>query len=191
MDLLTLVSSGFFTSSDDEMSDIITGGVKVELNKEDGLYHVVSGAKADNSLVYCDVKVFTAIFTQSLEDMLILSEDPNSTNAKRPFDFRYDSLGEALFNENGNWIDENGNEILDENGQPISAQAGDATAAVRAYINEYMITDENSELYGMVTVNEAFAGILQSLMDKFTFAGVENSWTKLCHYYLYLGPTQE
>jgi ethanolamine transporter len=33
------------------------------------------------------------------------------------------------------------------------------------------------------------AQLLQMLMDKFTFAGVENSWTKLCYYYDHLGPT--
>ena len=29
--------------------------------------------------------------------------------------------------------------------------------------------------------------ILQKLMDKYTFAGVDQSWLKLCYYYDYLG----
>ena len=44
------------------------------------------------------------------------------------------------------------------------------------------------ERQGCVAVDEQLAEILQMLMDKFTFRGVENSWTKLCYYYEYLGP---
>ena len=29
---------------------------------------------------------------------------------------------------------------------------------------------------------------LQMLMDKYTFSGVDHSWTKLCYYYDYIGP---
>ena len=49
-------------------------------------------------------------------------------------------------------------------------------------------TDENSELYGCVKVDEKFAKVLGQLMDKYTFEGVEFSWVKLCYYYKYLGP---
>lgn len=189
-EILNVVSSGYFTSSDDEMSDIITGGIDVELGA-DGLYHVTKGAKEDNSLIYCDLTVFTSIFSQSIMEMLELSENPDTPNSQRAFDFRYDELGNPLFNADGNWIDENGNVLVDENGNPISAANGDATAGVRAYIDAYMVKDETSELYGMVVVDEAFAGILQSLMDKYTFAGVDKSWTKLCYYFMYLGPVQE
>ena len=31
------------------------------------------------------------------------------------------------------------------------------------------------------------AELLQTLMDKYTFAGVENSWAKLCYYYQHMG----
>jgi hypothetical protein len=37
-------------------------------------------------------------------------------------------------------------------------------------------------------VDARLAELLQMLMDKYTFAGVENSWTKLCYYYDELGP---
>ena len=45
----------------------------------------------------------------------------------------------------------------------------------------------NPELVGCVIVDKELAEILQILMDKFTFQGVTNSWTKLCYYYLYIG----
>ena len=56
------------------------------------------------------------------------------------------------------------------------------------YIKDNMITDETSELYGCVKVDAEFGKILELLMDKYTFAGVEYSWAKLCYYYKYVGP---
>lgn len=54
-----------------------------------------------------------------------------------------------------------------------------------------MITAEthpnNPELHGCVLVDEELAMILQAIMDKFTFAGVDHSWTKLCYYYKHIG----
>jgi len=47
------------------------------------------------------------------------------------------------------------------------------------------------ERQGCVAVDEELAGYLQMLMDKYTFRGVENSWTKLCYYYEHLGPVSE
>ena len=46
------------------------------------------------------------------------------------------------------------------------------------------------ELQGCVAVNEELAEILQLLMDKFTFNGVQDSWVKLCYYYETLGATE-
>ena len=54
-----------------------------------------------------------------------------------------------------------------------------------------MITAEthpdNPELHGCVLVTEELAMILQAIMDKFTFQGVDHSWTKLCYYYKHIG----
>ena len=48
----------------------------------------------------------------------------------------------------------------------------------------------NTERKGCVVVTEELAEVLQFLMDKYTFKGVDNSWTKLCYYYDYLGPVK-
>lgn len=53
---------------------------------------------------------------------------------------------------------------------------------------DHICTCEGGELNGCVIVDARLAEILQMLMDKFTFSGVENSWTKLCYYYEYFGP---
>ena len=63
----------------------------------------------------------------------------------------------------------------------------DYTDEVRAYAKK-MITSGPEELHGCVVVDERLAEILQMLMDKYTFAGVDHSWTKVCYYYEHLGP---
>ena len=67
----------------------------------------------------------------------------------------------------------------------------DYTEKAKSYIDKMMdktTHPDNPELHGCVVVDKDLAEILQILMDKFTFEGVEHSWTKLCYYYLYMGP---
>ncbi|MBE6678118.1 MAG: TlpA family protein disulfide reductase [Ruminococcaceae bacterium] len=56
-------------------------------------------------------------------------------------------------------------------------------------ISEYesKIIKDGSVKDGCVPVDEELAELLQLLMDKYTFEGVENSWLKVCYYYNYLG----
>ena len=57
----------------------------------------------------------------------------------------------------------------------------DLTEEVRAYFSK--IEQAPAERKGCVAVDERLAEILQLLMDKFTFRGVEQSWLKVCYYY--------
>ncbi len=68
-------------------------------------------------------------------------------------------------------------------------QGGDMTETMEAYLDK-MITSGPEVEIGCVVVTEELAEILQMLMDKYTFAGVDQSWLKLCYYYDYLGPEQ-
>lgn len=61
----------------------------------------------------------------------------------------------------------------------------DYTEIMRQY-EKKIITSGASELRGCVVVDEQLAEILQMLMDKYTFQGVETSWRKMCYYYEYL-----
>ena len=61
----------------------------------------------------------------------------------------------------------------------------DLTPAISAFLSQ-VITD-GSVNDGCVVVTKDLADLLQALMDKFTFEGVENSWRKLCYYYDHLG----
>ena len=63
----------------------------------------------------------------------------------------------------------------------------DLTEEVRGYLDK-IITSGSPEQIGCVVVDERLGQILQLLMDKYTFDNVDNSWTKLCYYYEYLGP---
>ncbi len=62
----------------------------------------------------------------------------------------------------------------------------DYTDVMREY-EKKIIKSGSAEQRGCVLVDEQLAEILQMLMDKYTFEGVETSWRKMCYYYEYLG----
>ena len=61
----------------------------------------------------------------------------------------------------------------------------DETEAIRAYLSKII---SNGKEDGCVKVDARLAELLQQLMEKYTFKGVEFSWLKLCYYYQHLGP---
>ena len=63
----------------------------------------------------------------------------------------------------------------------------DLTEEMRTYVDQ-IITTGSEEKIGCVVMTERLAELLQMLMDKYTFAGVDHSWTKLCYYYDNIGP---
>ena len=217
IDLLTIASPGPFTTSDDEMTDIISGNYVDVVLGQDGYYHVV-GSQAKDDLVYCDMVYINNITGYSLMDCL--------SDRFNAFDFSKDEYGKTIYDENGYYLytmyddeynliqyyvcyDANGelyyvNEIgadgyTEENGYTyikFSAddladfESANCTEYVKQYVEDNMITDENSELYGCVKVDERFAMVLGMLMDKYTFEGIEGSWLKLCYYFKYVGATE-
>lgn len=214
LELLTLASPGFFTSSDGEMVDIISGNyVDVELG-DDGYYHVKNSLATDD-LVYCDIEYINNIIGVSLKVAAGEKHDA--------FNFNKDEYGQPIYDEEGYYrvtvlddnldlvryyvcVDANGEEhyvssvgegeYTEENGYTYvrrtdEMQNADLTAYVQQYFEDNMITDETSELYGCVKVDEKFASALWLFMNKYTFAGIEGSWLKLCYYYDYIGPISE
>ena len=61
----------------------------------------------------------------------------------------------------------------------------DLTKDAQAYVSKMI--GGSSEKAGCVQVDARLAELLQMLMDKYTFANVDNSWIKLCYYYQYIG----
>ena len=61
----------------------------------------------------------------------------------------------------------------------------DLTDDIQAFLSK--MEKSPAEREGCVVVTKELAEILQKLMDKYTFEGVDQSWLKLCYYYDYLG----
>ena len=72
----------------------------------------------------------------------------------------------------------------DENGNAVAGS--DETSTIKQYLAQ-MDTDVNSVTYGTVKVNLGLMGLLQKLMDKYTFKDVADSWLKVCYFKVTLG----
>ena len=62
-------------------------------------------------------------------------------------------------------------------------EAKDYTADMLAYVELLLDEPDHPECQGCIAVDAELAKILQLLMDRETFEGVENSWVKLAYYY--------
>ena len=191
--LFRLCAPGYFTydsdATGDVMYDIISGGIKPVL--KDGKYY----ESEQNSLIYADFTGLTAVFDHSITEMIEMGG----------FDFsKSETDGEILayLKQNDNDVEKTREYLkklwgddYDENAKIYQLDdifAGryhgngeDYTEAMRAYLPK--IIKSSDERNGCVEVDEELASMLQKLMDKYTFEGVENAWIKLCYYYDYLG----
>ncbi len=66
-------------------------------------------------------------------------------------------------------------------------EAKDYTDQMLAYVAILLDEEDHPERQGCIAVDAELAAILQLLMDRETFEGVENSWVKLAYYYATLG----
>ena len=191
-DLFRLASPGFFTYDSDAtgetMYDIIAGGIKPYL--KDGKYY-----SEDGSLIYADFIGVTGIFDRSILNLIeaggfdfSLSEldaeivaylEMNDNDTEKTEEYLRDLWGED-FDELASRY-----QIEDIFAGKFHGTGGNYTEEMRRYAKQ--LDTSNTERNGCVIVDERLAEILQLLMDKYTFAGVENSWLKLCYYYDYLG----
>ncbi len=199
-DHFRLASPGYFTydtnATGDAMYYTIAGGVKPILSN--GKYYVDLGDGKLGSLLYADFTGVTPIFNMSLQKMI----DAGG------FDFRRTADDETILqymSKNDNDPDKTRNYLKElwgddyahyaENYQLEDVLAGklhgkgeDLTEQARAYISKMEKSPE--ERKGCVVMDEALAALLQMLMDKYTFEGIDHSWTKVCYYYDHLGPKQ-
>ena len=197
-DMFRLASPGVFTYIEGT-EVIISGGIEVELG-EDGIYYHVKtdkdGNKVRGSKLYADFTMLTPIFSTSLSKMIemgafnfalneydqeimtYLKNHNNDVDATREYlkqmwGTDYDTYAEAY--------------KLEEIFQGIYHGTGeDKTAEISAFLDQ-IIDAEGKPEDGCVVVTAELAELLQMLMDKFTFEGVEYSWCKLCYYYDYMG----
>ena len=197
--VLQLCSPGFFTYDTDAtgeaMYDVISGGIDVVLGS-DGYYYEDLGGGKQGSKIYADLVGVTSLFS----DPIISVGDSVGLLDKGAFDFSKtedDNWVLATIQQNKGDLEATDKYLRDYWGEDYDANyeaymvedvfegiyhgaGGDLTEEMRGYVNK-MIT--SGELKGLVPVDARLAEILQLLMDKFTFEGVESSWIKVCYYY--------
>ncbi len=200
-DHFRLASPGYFTYDADATGETmyytIAGGVKPVL--KDGKYYVDLGGGKLGSLLYADFSGITPIFNMPLQQMI----------DKGGFDFTKTENDETILqymSQNDNDPEKTRAYLKELWGADYGARAEDfmlddvlngkyhgtgedLTEQARAYISK-MYSGSKTERIGCVEVDEALGALLQKLMDKYTFKGVDHSWTKVCYYYDYLGPDQ-
>ena len=201
-DHFTAASPGYFTFPDGEIADdtmgdlaeILSGGIKIALG-DDGYYHELRADGSLGSVIYADFVGLTAIFSHSLKDMI----------DRGAFNFAVTESDQEILNYkaiHGDQTKEKLKEIWGEQFEELAAiymldevlagkthgNGKDLTADIQVYLDKLIPANEDHpELEGCVAVDEDLAALLQTLMDKYTFRGVDFSWAKLCYYYQHLG----
>ena len=201
-----LCSPGPFTYDSDAtgeaMYHVIHGGIKAVLG-EDGYYYEDLGGGKKGSLIYADFSGFTSLFNTPIatvggESGMIdkggfdfsKTEDDQYVIAKmNECDGDPEKTKEALKEAWGADYEANYEEykVDDVLAGIYHGESEDLTPAISKYLSK-MITTGSAERKGCVPVDAELATILQKLMDKYTFEGVDQGWLKLCYYYDYLGP---
>ncbi len=199
-DHFRLASPGFFTydtnATGENMYYTIAGGVKPVLHG--GKYYVDLGDGKRGSLLYADFSGVTPIFNMPLQQMIEAGgfdftkteNDETVLQYLSMNDNDVDKTREYLKTLWGDDYAQNAEEyrLEDVFSGKFHGKGKDLTEQARAYISKMAAGPK--ERVGCVVVDEALAALLQQLMDKYTFAGVDHSWTKVCYYYDHLGPKQ-
>ncbi len=194
-ELFRMASPGYFTydsdATGDTMYDVIAGGITPVL--KDGLYY----DSEDGSLIYADFTGLTAVFGSSIVEMIEMNGfdfsksetdaeiisylKKNDNDVEKTIEYLKELWGEDYeANVEVYQLDDVFDGIYHGDGE-------DLTEEIRSYVDQ-IDKSEHTERNGCVVVDERLAEILQQLMDKYTFDGVDNSWLKVCYYYDYLGP---
>ena len=183
--------AAFTTTTDGDgnmTNNIIAGGVKVVLGDDGYYYNVLPDGTMGTSRIYADFTMFTSIFgdralyqiieqggfdfSKSEDDHVAIHYYTNYTEAqlRELWGGQYD----ALYAEYQ--MDDIKHGVYHGTGK-------DMTALAESYYAKIITEGDDINIKGCVEVNEELADLLQKLMDKYTFANVENSWVKLCYYY--------
>lgn len=196
-----LASPGYYTyieSTGGQVNNYIAGGIDVKLGA-DGYYHELRADGTLGSIVYADFKYATAATTHSIlkaielgafnfsyseTDAMVLAklkELDNDVDACREY---YKALWGDAYAE---W--EEIYQLEEVLAGTYHGGGSDLTNDIKEYVDKMICAGtDNPEIEGCVAVDERLAEILQAFMDKYSFAGVDHSWTKLCYYYKSIAP---
>ena len=214
-ELFRLCAPGYFTYDTDAtgsaMYHLITGGIDVVLGN-DGYYYEDLGNGKKGSKIYADFEGLTPLFSNPIatvntkdadgnplvikglielggfdfskteEDLQILAYMAKNNNDPKATDAYLKNLWGDDYEANKELY-----QIEDVFAGKYHGKGVDLTDEIEAYLDK-IITTGSEERRGCVPVDAKLAELLQKLMDKYTFADVDHSWTKMCYYYDYLGP---
>lgn len=201
-DLLVLASPGYSTYYGGSYQ-IIADGIDIVLGT-DGYYHEKRANGTQGSKLYLDMTSFSNIFpSQSVMDLIEGGAFDFSKTEDDQWVLDYYDYFEKIAKDNGEEFDiiafeecmmEVWGEDFDEKWAMFEVEdvldgyyhgtGENYTDLMRTYAAKIYTS---GELKGCVTVDEELGKVLQMLMDKYYFEGVENSWIKLCYYYEYIG----
>lgn len=214
-EVFKLASPGYFTydtnATGDAMYHTVAGGINV-IMKDDGYYYEDLGKDADGnqlygSMLYADFTGVTSLFSAPIATVDgINGEKVLGMIDKGGFDFsktENDLYVLAFLKERENDADKTREYFKTLWGEDYDGYAEeykleevlagkyhgtgpDLTEEIKGYLSK-MYSGSATERVGCVPVDARLAEILQMVMDKYTFENVDNSWTKLCYYYDYLG----
>ena len=204
-ELFRLASPGYFTydtgATGEEIYAIIAGGIDVVLG-DDGYYYEDLGNGRKGNKLYADFIGMTLFsnpivtnagfkgmidmgafdFSKTEDDMKVLA-------MMKELDNDYEAVVQYMLTEavmDLNTEEEVRAYVREVFNGDYHGEHGDLTDEIKGYVSK-MYNGSKTERIGCVAVDARLAEILQLLMDKYTFAGVDHSWTKLCYYYDYLG----
>lgn len=204
--LFRLASQGYFTYDTDAtgeaMYHTIAGGIDVVLG-DDGIYYEDLGSGKKGSKLYADFTGLTTIFDTPIATV----GDLKGMIDKGAFDFSKNENDMQIIgylNKNDGDVEKTKEDLKKAWGEDYEfyyeeykvddvlagkyhGKGEDYTEEIKTYLDD-IITTGGEEVRGCVVVTERLAELLQMVMDKYTFQGVDHSWTKLCYYYDYLGP---
>ena len=208
-DLLRLASPSYYTydsdATGDTMYEIVAGGINVVLGP-DGYYYQDLGKDANGnqkygSLLYADFTGTTGVFSHAIAtvgqvqgmidmggfDFSKTENDLYVISILEKYNYDVAAADAYLRNYWGEDYEQNAQEYMlaDVYEGKYHGRGQDYTAEMRSYLSK-MITSGSTA--GCVAVDQRLAELLQLLMDKYTFAGVDHSWTKLCYYIDHMGP---
>ncbi len=170
-EMLAYISSFEVQYIIDQLREVLDSDKFTELNENDLLVKIINGkAQTEDNELKALIEEYRADFNADKKNIAI-------EYFKAMWGADYEEYAEI------NQIED----VLDGKFHGIEM---DYTALAEKYIALMINEDthpDNPELHGCVAVSEELATILQAIMDKFTFAGVDHSWTKLCYYYKHIG----
>ena len=159
----SIASPGYFSAllaPDGGLTETISGGIDLVLGS-DGYWREKRTDGRQGSLLYADFTKTTPLFqNQSIAQMIEMGG----------FDFRVNEDGETVVGED---LTETVRKLYDNR----------IKEGYNAALGEYI--DADDERIGCVIVTDEVAQLLQKLVDKYSFSGIENSWAKLCYYHQY------